>query len=118
LTGQGTQRPNLVGNPFVSHSSLAEWYNPAAFALPTLGTFGDVGRNSMFGPDYQDWDLSLFRKIPIHENYQLQFRVESFNSFNHPNFGNPVATVPSPNAGEVQSAASPRILQFGLRLSF
>ncbi len=118
LTGVGTQRPNLVGNPFVSHRSLAEWYNPAAFALPALGTYGNVGRNTMFGPGTQNMDLSLFREFPIHENYRLQFRTEFFNALNHPNFDNPVATVPSPDAGEVQSAAAPRILQFGLRLAF
>ena len=118
LAGTGTQRPNLVGDPAVSNPSIAEWFNPAAYALPALGTYGNVGRNTLLGPGTDNVDLSLFREFKIVERLQLQFRAEAFNSLNHPNFANPVATTTSANAGRILSAADPRILQFALRLRF
>ncbi|MGH9664523.1 MAG: carboxypeptidase regulatory-like domain-containing protein, partial [Bryobacteraceae bacterium] len=118
LAGTGSQRPNLVGDPAVANPGIAEWFNPAAFALPALGTYGNLGRNILFGPGSKNVDLSLFREFKIVERFRLQLRAEAFNSLNHPNFTNPVATSTSANAGRILSAADPRILQFALRLRF
>lgn len=88
--GGGTQRVNFVSNPNSgAPHTRAEWFNPAAFALPANGTYGNASINSLRGPGYWSDDLSLFRNIPIHERYQLQFRLEAFDVFNHPNLGNP-----------------------------
>ena len=89
-----TQRPNIIGNPFagVSHSiqnGVVQWLNPAAFANPAFGTYGNYTRNSIFGPGLEDIDLSVFKNTPITERVSTQFRVEMFNLFNHLNLANP-----------------------------
>lgn len=124
LTGAGSQRPNLVGNPFLDtgrpkNDLLRQYFNPAAFALPPVGSFGDAGRNIMKGPGSYNLDSSLFRLIPLRERMNLQFRAEFFNTLNHANFANPAANISALNTvGRIQSASAPRILQFGLRLVF
>jgi len=94
---QYTQRPNIVGNPFagVSHAiqnGVVQWFNPAAFADPAPGTYGNYTRNSIFGPGLEDVDLSLFKNTHITERINTQFRVEMFNLFNHLNLANPGPT--------------------------
>jgi len=91
-TNEGQQRPNLIGDPFagVSHKFSqalggAPWINPAAFAQPAPGTFGDLGRNKIYGPRYASVDLSVFKNIPIRERLKVQLRAEMFNIFNRIN---------------------------------
>jgi Carboxypeptidase regulatory-like domain/TonB dependent receptor len=89
-----TQRPNIIGNPFtgITHSiqsGVVQWLNPAAFANPASGTYGNYARNSLYGPGFQDVDLSLFKNTKIGERINTQFRVEMFNIFNHLNLANP-----------------------------
>jgi Carboxypeptidase regulatory-like domain/TonB dependent receptor len=95
-TGQNEfeQRPNIIGNPFagVSHAvqnGVVQWINPAAFANPAFGTYGNYARNSIFGPGLEDVDLSVFKNTPITERINTQFRVEMFNLFNRLNLANP-----------------------------
>ena len=89
-TGGGNQRVNYVGDPEKgAPHSKAQWWNPAAFALPANGTFGNASINSLRGPGYWNDDLSIFRDIPLKERLTLQFRAEAFDVFNHPNLGNP-----------------------------
>jgi outer membrane receptor protein involved in Fe transport len=123
LSGAGVQRPNLVGDPFLSASRprtqlLQEFFNPAAFVLPVTGSFGNVGRNLLTGPGSYNMDASLFRSFHLKERASLQFRWEVFNSLNHANLANPVASITSPTVGRILSASSPRILQFGLKLIY
>jgi hypothetical protein len=88
--GSGNQRVNILFNPEKgAPHKRTEWFNPAAFALPANGTFGNGGINSLHGPGYWNDDLSVFRDIPITEKYRLQFRAEAFDVFNHPNLGQP-----------------------------
>jgi outer membrane receptor protein involved in Fe transport len=91
------QRPNIVGNPFagVSHkiqNGVVQWFNPAAFADPASGTYGNYARNSIYGPGLEDVDLSLMKNTHITERVNAQFRVEMFNLFNHLNLANPGPT--------------------------
>jgi hypothetical protein len=123
LVGGGGQRPNLVGNPLLDSGrsrgdKIARYFNGSAFVLPTLGTFGNSGRNTLIGPSSYNLDGSLFKMIPIRESLRLQFRAEFFNALNHANLANPVANIGSATVGQILSASSPRILQFGLRLTF
>jgi hypothetical protein len=86
------QRPNVVQgvNPILPHWSTATGYlNPLAFSQPPDGTFGDLGRDSIFGPGYSNWDFSLTKETPITETVALQLRAEIFNILNHPNFALP-----------------------------
>jgi hypothetical protein len=123
LTGGGTQRPNLVGDPYLDpnrsrNDLIAKYFNPAAYALPAVGSFGNSGRNTLIGPGNYNLDASVFKMIPIRESLRLQFRAEFFNALNNPNFSAPVANIGTGTVGSILSATSPRILQFALRLAF
>jgi hypothetical protein len=86
------QRPNVVPgvNPILPHWTPATGYlNPLAFSQPADGTFGDLGRNAIFGPGYSNIDFSITKNTKIKERLGLQLRAEFFNIFNHPNFALP-----------------------------
>ncbi len=109
--------PIVTGNP-------RQWYNPAAFILPAVGTWGNLGRGVFTGPGLAELDMSLFKNISLAERKRLQFRAEFFNLVNHTNLGNPNATAfsgtsPSASAGLITATATTsRQIQFGLKLSF
>ena len=67
--------------------SLTQWLNPLAFLQPQQGTIGNTGRNQFRGPGYQNWNLSLFKNFNIKENLRLQLRLETFNTWNHVQYG-------------------------------
>jgi hypothetical protein len=109
--------PVVLGKP-------GQWYNPAAFLLPPVGTFGNLGRGVFTGPGLADLDVSLFKTTAITERASLQFRAEFFNVLNHTNFGAPNATVFSGSAVNAAAglittlATTPRQIQFGAKLIF
>ncbi len=111
-------RPNLVGNPELSNSTTLQWFNTSAFAFPAPGTFGNAGRNILDGPGYQNVNVSLLKNTALSERFNLQFRAEAFNLFNHPNFNLPDNFLGSPTFGRISSARDPRHIQFGLKLLF
>ena len=111
-------RPNLVGNPELSNPTTSQWFNTAAFAFPTPGTFGNAGRNILEGPGFQSVNASLVKNTRFSERVNLQFRAEAFNLFNHPNFNLPDNFLGSPTFGRITSARDPRHIQFGLKLLF
>lgn len=123
LTGVGFDRPDLVGNPVRSHADrsgmIAEFFNKAAFARNQPGRYGNAGRNLFSGPAQSTTDLSLTKNFPISERLgRVQFRTEFFNAWNQVNFSQPVAQLSNQNFGRIQSAGSPRILQFALKYLF
>ncbi len=89
------QRPNIVPgvnpiNPnWESAPDTIGYLNGNAFADPPLGTFGDLGRNVIYGPHYWDWDFSISKNTLLAERVNLQLRAEFFNIINHPNFALP-----------------------------
>ncbi len=113
----GFNGPIVLGTP-------NQWFNPNAFTLPAIGTYGNLGRGVFSGPGLADLDLSLMKNTPVSERASLQFRAEFFNILNHPNFGTPNATVFSSgsinaSAGLITAlATTPRQIQFGLKLIF
>lgn len=117
---------DLVGDTRVPNPSFSEgrsvdqnfWFNPAAFARPAPGTFGNAGRNILRGPSFQSWDIAVFKTFPVTDTTKLQFRSEFFNFPNHPNLTNPDTNPTSPNFGRVLSKAGQRNIQFGLKLYF
>ena len=111
-------RPNVVGDPDLSRRTPDQWFNPAAFAFPPFGSFGNAGRNILGGPGYQNVNASLLKNTKLNERLNLQLRAEFFNLFNHPNFDLPDNFVGSPTFGRILSAQSPRHIQFGLKLLF
>lgn len=89
----GDQYPNLVGNPLLSHRTVNEWFNVAAFAAPAPGTFGDTHRNSIYGPGLTDVNFSLSKTFPIHEKVDMELSGEATNVLNHPSFALPDAAI-------------------------
>jgi len=117
--GYGYERLSLVGSPYPSQKSPQQWINPAAFQLPALYTFGNLGRDSLRSDWTKGLDLSLFRQFPFTERTRLEFRFEMFNATNTPVWAEPVTNVDNPNFGVVTSTANTaRQLQFGLKLYF
>lgn len=111
-------RPNIVGNPALSNRTPGQWFNTAAFAFPTPGTFGNAGRNILDGPGYRNVNASLLKNTMLTERFNLQLRAELFNLFNHPNFNLPDNFLGSPTFGRITSARDPRHIQFGVKLLF
>ncbi len=111
-------RPNLIGNPELSTRTSDRWFNPSAFGFPPRGTFGNAGRNILDGPSFQTVNVGLSKNTALSERFNLQFRTEVFNLFNHPNFNLPDNFLGSPTFGRITSARDPRHIQFGLKLLF
>jgi hypothetical protein len=95
----GNPRPDYTGNLHVSHPSIKEWFNTGAFSYSKLAvdggdTWGNVPRffSDLRGPHYQDWDTSLDKNWYFTQTLRLQFRLETYNTFNHPNFYSPSGT--------------------------
>ena len=146
-TGSGDTRnpvrpnavPGFTGSRYTSGSTSAratQFFNPAAFSAPAYGTVGNLGRDTLTGPGYADWDLSLIKVTQITEKTRVQFRAEFFNVLNHTNLQTPNATiyssgptqgtaatqtaaaVTSPTAGVVTAAATSRQIQLGVKVLF
>ncbi len=126
LGGGTTNRPDLVaktGGP----KTQKEWFDTAAFAAPTApwngggnNGFGTAGRNAVVGPGMFNWNLSLFKSFPVAgtESTHFEFRVESYNTFNHTQFNGLDLGFTDANFGQVTSANDPRVLQFGGKFVF
>jgi hypothetical protein len=90
------RRPDVVPgvDPFVEDGGLA-FLNPAAFATPLPGTFGNYVRNTLHGPNLAQFDLTLAKRFRIREEKNFEFRAEFYNLFNHANFAIPPALLPN-----------------------
>ena len=137
---QGNSRPDRVAGVSTSPTSAEKaadaaagifgplLFNPAAFAVPTGLTFGDVGRNTLYLPGRLNFDFGVSKRFVFTERTGLDFKWETFNLFNHTQFGtcaqgggcsNPVsASLGASDFGHLTSAHDPRRMQFGLRLYF
>ena len=131
LSAGSTLYPEMVGNPKLSNPTIGHWFNPAAFANPAPGTFGNAGRNILTGPGFADVDLSIAKEFPLHfEGIKLEIRGDAYNAFNHVNYANPDAFVgytgggalADPTAGTITGPAggngNMRIIQLGARITF
>ena len=121
-TGGGYDRPNATGvSPYLDNPVPSRWWSTAAFTPNALGTFGNVGRNSLIGPKYLMLDFSAHKefRMPYKEGHQVQFRLEAFNVMNHPVWGIPNSNVMSAGYGTVTGTAiSMRQMQLALKYSF
>ncbi len=141
LTGLGNDRPNYTGQALRSSAPNScptapcfQFLNPAAFTPNPTGTYGDVERNGVRGPNYFGFDLALARSLKVNERFGLQIRAEAFNILNKVNFfgqtvpsGLPVSAfnagtvsqaLNSSNFGQATGAYDPRILQFSMKVLF
>ena len=135
------QRPNIIPgvNPIQPNwTPLGGYLNQAAFSQPADGTFGNVGRDSVYGPHYWNADFSLNKQTQLTDRLGIQFRAELFNIFNHPNFALPSGAITFgrdsknnllPNGLITQTpdvaqgnpglgGGGPRVIQLGLKLKF
>ncbi len=120
VLGENPIRANYTGAPvFGPGTQTAQhWLNPAAFAAPAAYTFGNAGRNSVYGPGMQTLDFALVRDFTVTERARFQFRAEFFNGLNHTNLGTPNRFVNTPQFGSITEAATPgRQIQLSARIS-
>ena len=129
LSGSTTDHADLVGKITYPHTA-SQWFNPAgAFAQPAPLTFGDSPKNIVKGPGRDNWNLSLFKDFHFSERSGMQFKAESFNTWNHTQFtgvntgvlnGTPGTGADAYNstAGAVNAAADPRVFQLGANVYF
>jgi hypothetical protein len=119
LSGTDDERPQQVlPNVYAPNKSISQWLNPAAFAQPALGTYGNMGPGTVRGPGFFGIDLNLTRRFQIHERQALEVRGEVFNILNHVNPLDPVTTLSSSTFGQIQAANDPRIFQLALKYVF
>jgi hypothetical protein len=120
FTALGNDRPKLTGASVAPAAGADKrvWFNPAAFAVNDVGTFGELGRNTFTGPQLYSFDMGIFKNFKFGEKASAQFRWEMFNIFNQTNFNNPNVNLSGGGFGSVVSAGDPRIMQFGLKFAF
>jgi hypothetical protein len=128
FSGIQNQRVNQVlDNPYGDKKTPATWLNPAAFAQPAPGTFGNFQRNSVRGPHYWAIDMAVSRLVPAGAGRTLELRLEAFNLLNTINWGPPTLqnadrTHHNFNSGAfgriTAMAGAPRIMQFGVKYGF
>ena len=121
------QRADYVGGPvYATNKGPGLWLNPAAFALPAAGVYGNSGRNRFRGPGLWQADIGISKKFRLTESANLDFRTEMFNLFNRAQYGNPVSARNNSTFGTILATANDgatgtgtsRQLQFMLRLNF
>jgi hypothetical protein len=133
-TGENKDRPNLIGDPFanvpvLTNTRAVQYLNPAAFALSPAGTYGDLGRDAIFGPGIGSVDFSVFKRTPITERIMSEFRIETLNLFNRTNWANPTTNFSSGTFGRLTNTRNgasapglgfgePRNVQLALKLIF
>jgi hypothetical protein len=108
---------HLNGNP---RNGLA-YFNTSLFSLPPLGDPGNAARRMFYGPGMANFDIALSKMVRLAEETYLQLRLETFNTFNHAQFFGPASIngeITSAAFGQVVSAAAPRLVQAGVKLSF
>jgi outer membrane receptor protein involved in Fe transport len=132
--GTGPDRPSYApgrGPDNAATGNPNQWFDPTAFVLPARGTYGNVGRNELFGPDLKTVDAAFTRVIPwsqIGQGGRVELRIEIFNVFNRDNFGPPALVAfngseeveaPLPSFGQIRTTVtSARQVQLGVRLMF
>ncbi len=121
VVGENPIRANLTGQKIFGPGtrSATTWFNPKAFATPPAYTYGNVGRNTVYGPSLQTLDAGIVREFSIAEKARIEMRGEFFNALNHTNLGTPNRFVNTANFGSITEVATPgREVQVSARLSF
>ena len=111
VLGENPIRANYTGLPLYGPGTrnTMDWFNPAAFATPPAYTFGNAGRNTVYGPGMETMDVAVVRAFPIRELIRLDMRAEAF----------PNRFVNTPQFGSITEAATPgREIQLSLLGSF
>jgi hypothetical protein len=117
--GNTTSRADITG-AVQYPGTVNEWFNPSVFVQPQLLAFGNAARGSLVAPGLNNWNISLFKSFALgfREGAHLEFRGETFNTFNHTQFHDVNTSLGNQNFGKVTSVWDPRIIQLGLKLVF
>src|SRR3984893_8834906 len=121
VLGENPIRANYTGKPVFCPGTrtATAWFNPAAFAAPAAYTFGNAGRNSVYGPGMQTLDAAVVRAFPLTERMKIETRGEFFNALNHVNYDVPNRFVNTAGFGTITGVMSPgRQIQLSARVSF
>jgi hypothetical protein len=120
-----SSRPNIVGSYTAGRRYPDAYVTRAAFDYPRdangqpIHIPGNAARNSIEQPGLNNWDVGVIKNTHVHERFNIQFRWETFNTWNHTQFGPSNLTMTSANLGTITSVlVSPRRTQMGLRLQF
>ena len=128
--------PNTTGSQYVNHlpnrvcdgrnSQLSNdirnngflWFDPGCFPVPPVGYFGNSGRTVIYGPGVNNWDLALEKSFPLAgQATRLQVRAESFNAWNHAQFGQPDGNAgDGATFGRISSTGTPRLMQLAVKV--
>lgn len=132
----GSQFPNLIGNPLSlvgpnntqdpnnggaqrSIHTLDNWFNKYAYASPGIAAFGNVRRNSVYGPDYSNLNLSLGKTFTVYRTYTLEIRADAQNALNHASFGTPDSAIDDNQPARISSVTNGgRHIQLYARFAF
>jgi hypothetical protein len=119
-----SQHAQLVPNCDINAASrtVSQWFNTSCFQDAATGTFGNSGRNMVWGPGVANWDFALYKNGPLTERLKYQFRAELFNFLNHPSYGAGTGILDTGRGdssyGQITGVGDPREIQFGLKLIF
>jgi hypothetical protein len=103
---------------YVKDKATVKWFDGSVFSQPAILTFGNAPRNSVVGPGRNNWNLSLFKAFKFTESAGFEIRVETFNSFNHPQFSSINTTLGNASFGEMNGTNPQRVLELGGRIYF
>jgi len=112
--------PDRIGNGNLpgDQRTIDRWFDLSSFAIPAQYTYGNSGRNTLYGPTSNNLDLKIGKNFYFWEGKRLEFRCEMFNSSNTPHFNLPAANVNLPTAGIISGAGAPMQVQFGLKFVY
>ncbi len=115
-------RPDVINSPALptNFRTRTKFFDTSAFRDVPAGVnlVGNSPRGVVRGPGYRRWDLTLSKKLQIHENMNLQFRAEAYNIWNHTNFDTVNTSLGNTLFGQVTGTRDPRLIQFALKLNF
>lgn len=129
ITGGGeSARVVLTGNPILSKEkrTFNRWFNTGVVQRPAVGTWGNASYAPLVDPGINNWNMALFKNIPLEGKLMVQFRCETYNTFNHTQFSGMDTTAvfdangnqTSTTFGQITSARDPRYVQLAARISF
>jgi hypothetical protein len=117
-----TSRPDITCDPNDGPKTTAQYFDTSCFTVRTLAQTGErpgnAGRNSVRGPGFQRTDLSVFKNFDFAGHHRVQLRIEGFNVFNQPRFGQPNGVIGTAPFGQITTAEDGRIVQFGIKYIF
>jgi hypothetical protein len=136
LLGTFNQRADIIPGCKVNSGfrrSLTQWINTACFTQPAIGVYGNTSRNFLRQPGINNWDIGAVKNFTFTENTRFAIRVETFNTFNHPQYNinvgglatagsgggaNPDAVLGDPTFGQITQASPGRIIQLAGKFTF